>query len=324
MTNRFLLLFWLFPVFLSAQSHIEPLPPFGSTLDSIRKNTHFVIEKLASSSAWIVHEYDAQDSIMTIGTFLDEKLTIASGRFKYYNYSPPHIQITYDYVTHKTDSVIVPAKNFLCKVGYYINGEKTGIWTTFNASKEKLFVETLEHGKMNGLYESYNHGIVSIRGNYVDDMREGEWHILSGSGDIIQTDIYKHNKIIKTIPSINEKKNKYKHITDPRPKYNFIYYLNAQLSKKGISQSGTKRSLYSFTIDTTGRIIQPSVRTSHITDEDINFEVDKAIIDAILNAPPWIPGEGDKQKITVRIPLQLDIEYNKKSISVSLASPSNN
>ncbi|QIL41832.1 hypothetical protein G7074_22725 [Pedobacter sp. HDW13] len=282
MTNRFLLLFWLFPVFLSAQSRIEPLPPFGSTLDSIRKNTHFVIEKLASSSAWMVHEYDAQDSIMTIGTFLDEKLTIASGRFKYYNYSPPHIQITYDYVTHKTDSVIVPAKNFLSKVGYYVNGEKTGIWTTFNASKEKLFVETLEHGKMNGLYESYNHGIVSVRGNYVDDMREGEWHILSGKGDTMLTEIYKKNKVIKKIDFI---KNKYSHVTNPRSKYDFIRYLNAQLSKKGISQSGTKKSFYNITIDTAGRIIEPSVITRNIVDEDINFEVDKAIIDAMLNAP---------------------------------------
>ncbi|GGH04294.1 hypothetical protein [Pedobacter zeae] len=64
--------------------------------------------------------------------------------------------------------------------------------------------------------------------------------------------------------------------------------------------------------------------TRKIIDEDINLEVDKAIIDAMLSAPPWIPGEQDKQKITVRIFVHLNIEFNKKSISVSLVNPSNN
>ncbi|SDD20388.1 toxin-antitoxin system YwqK family antitoxin [Pedobacter soli] len=324
MSNRFLLLFVLFPALLMAQSRIVQLPPFGDTLDSIRNNSRTVVEKLASNSAWIVHQYDAQDSIMTIGTFKDEKLTIPSGRFKYYHYSPPHLQITYDYATHKTDSVIVPAKNFLHMVGYFVDGERTGIWTTFNDSNEKKIAQTYEHGKLNGLYESYNHGILSVTGNYVDDMREGEWYILSGEGDTIQTDIYKKNKLIKAIPSINKKKDKYKQVTDPRPKYDFVRYLNTQLSKKGMSQSGTKNSFYSITIDKTGRVTEPSVITRKIIDEDINFAVDTAIIDAMLSAPLWIPGEQDKQKIAVGIRVHLDIEFNKKSIRVSLVNPSTN
>lgn len=316
MSNRFLLLFLFFPAFLMAQSRIVPLSPFGQTLDSIRNNSHFVIEKLASNSAWLVHEYDAQDSIMTIGTFKDEKLTIPSGRFQYYQYNPPYLQITYDYTTHKIDSVIIPAKNFLNMVGYFVDGERTGIWTTFDSSNKKTIAQTLEHGKLNGLYESYNYGKVSVSGNYVDDMREGEWYMLSGTGDTIQTDIYKKNKLIKTINSINEKTNKYKY-TDPRPKYDFIRYLNAQLSKKGISQSGTKKSFYSFNIDTTGRIVEPSVITRNITNEDLDFEVNKAVIDAILNAPLWIPGARDREKVMVKISIQLNIVFNKKSISVS-------
>lgn len=324
MINRFLILFVLFPAFSKAQSRTLPLPPSGLTLDSIRNNSRFVIEKLTSNSAWIVHEYDAQDSIMTIGTFQDEKLTIPSGRFQYYHYNPPYLQITYDYTTHKTDSVIVPAKNFLNTVGYFVNGEKTGIWTTFDASNQKIVAQTFEHDKLNGLYESYNAGKVSISGNYIDDMREGQWYILSGKGDTIQTDIYKKSKLIKTIPSVNAKINKYKHVTDAYPKYDFIHYLKVQLSKKGISQSGTKRSLYSFTIDTTGRIVEPSVITRNITDAGIDFEVNKAIIDAMLNAPLWIPGEQDKHKIMVRISVQLGIEFNKKSISISQISSSDN
>lgn len=322
MSNRFLLLFVLFPALLMAQSRIVQLPPFGDTLDSIRNNSRTVVEKLASNSAWIVHQYDAQDSIMTIGTFQDEKLTIPAGRFKYYHYTSPYLQITYDYTTHKTDSVIVPAKNFLSKVGYYINGEKTGIWTTYNDSKEKVFVETFEHDKLNGVYESYNGGTVSIKGNFVNDMREGEWYILSGKGDTMQTDIYKKDKLVKTISA--NKDIKYKHVTEARPKYDFIRYLNVQLSKKGISQSGTKNSLYSFAIDTTGQVINPSVITRNIINAGVNFEVDKAIIDAILSAPLWIPGERDKQKIMVKIAVQLNIEFNKKSIRVSLVNPSNN
>ncbi|QNR86314.1 hypothetical protein H9N25_07900 [Pedobacter riviphilus] len=323
MSNRFLLLFLFFPALLMAQSRIVLLPPFGDTLDSIRNNSRFVVEKLASNSAWIVHEYDTQDSIITIGTFKDEKLTIPSGRFKYYEYNPPHLLITYNYTTHKADTVIVPAKNSLKMVGYFVDGEKTGIWTTFNNSNEKIITQTFEHGKLNGLYESYSGGKISISGNYVDDMREGGWYILSGKGDTMQTDIYKKNKLIKTIPTINEKKNNYK-VTDPRPKYDFIRYLNVQLSKKGISQSGTKRSVYTFNVDTTGRIIKPSVITRNITDADLDSEVNKAIIDAILNAPLWIPGEQDGQKIEVKISAELAIEFNKKRIIVSLISPSDN
>ena len=322
MTNRFLWLLVSFPLCLKAQTRILELPPYGSTLDSMRNHGHIVIEKLPADSAWMVYEYDTQDSIMTIGTFKDEKLTIPNGKFKYYQYRPSRLEITYDYTLHKADSVIVPAKNSIRTVGYYFNGEKTGIWTTFDDFSKKITDEIFEHGKLNGLYQSYNSntGKVFISGNYVDDMREGNWNMLSFEGDTMSTDVYKHNKVVKTISYLNEKKIKDKTVTNAHRNYNFIRYLNAQISKKGISQSGTKRSLYMFTIDKTGHIVAPTVITNGNINADVSLEVDRAIIDAMLNAPPWVPGEQNKQMVKISTSLQLNITFDKKGISVSQAS----
>jgi hypothetical protein len=297
------------------------LPPFRATLDSIRTHSHVVVKEVSADSTWRADEFDAQDTIMASGTFKDQKLNIPHGIFKFYEYSSPYLSITYDYRHHKADSVIVPPKNILKSEGHFFNGEKVGLWATFDALG-KSSTENYDHGQVNGLSETYNTstGKVFVRGNYINGIREGNWNMISFEGDTISTEIYKHNKVVKTASFLNKKKFTDRAVTSPHPNYNFIRYLNTQLSKMGVSQSGEKTSLYTFTIDTTGHIVEPTVITRNRVKDNVNLEVDIAIIDAMFNAPPWIPGEQNKQMVKITTALQLNLKFDKNGISVSQVS----
>jgi antitoxin component YwqK of YwqJK toxin-antitoxin module len=275
--------------------------------DSIRNNTHYRILKV-SDSLWEAGEYDLNDTLIDIGTYKDEKLQKPEGKFRIYNYIDPIKKISYDYIKHKADTTYVPGMNYLRTVGYFTNGKRTGTWYTYETQGKLVITEVFENDKLNGLYQSYNTetGKVLVEGNYINDLREGNWNMLSYNGDTTQTDIYKKGKIVKTISHLSEKKFKEK-FTGGKPKYDFIAYLNRALADKKFDTPGIKTVFYSFIENTEGKLTEPSVISG--SDRAINT----AVIDAILAAPNWQPTYIDNQLTAVSVPFNFEITISESN-----------
>lgn len=269
-------------------------------IDSIRNHSHFLIKRL-SDSVWFANEYDLNDTLLTSGTYKDEKLQIPDGKFKIYNFNEPVKHVTYDYVNHKSDTVLIPGKNYLNTVGYFANAKRTGIWYIYNDSGKLIMDETFDNDKLNGVYRTYSAvGTVYIQGNYINDVRQGDWNMLTPSGDVIRTDVYKNGKIVKSISHISEKKAEQK-FTGGKPKYDFVAYLNKHLAEQKFDNSGVRRVLYSFIIDTLGKLTKPSVLNGSET------AIDRAIIDVMLSAPNWEPTYINNKLTTLSVPFNFEI-----------------
>ncbi|OCX52604.1 hypothetical protein BEL04_14240 [Mucilaginibacter sp. PPCGB 2223] len=296
----------------------EPTP-LPSSQDTLIGPPGIKITKLADGSGWFASKYDARGILQACGTFLDEKMTMPHGRFKYFTHTSADTSTRYNYQRHQTDTTFEPAKTYLSTLGYFSHGEKSGQWTDFGPTGAIIGMATFEHNKLNGPYQTYNTstGKLSVEGQFVNGIREGSWNLLSFEGDTMSTDIYKKGEVVKTISHLDEKKFRLKKVKDAYPKYNFIGYLNSHLNKTGVSGEGTRSAMYSFTIDTAGHITNPSVAPRNSSDHQMDIEVDTTIIDVILQAPAWIPAVQSKQKVEMEMAFNLDVEYDKKHVRVS-------
>jgi len=291
--------------------------PGEPTLKEIRANCHFTKTKL-SDSGWIVHQYDMRDTLMMTGTYKDEQMHFPDGKFKYYDFQEPVNEIRYDYMNHKSDMTFVPGKSYLNSVGFFSNGEKTGIWHLYAPTGKLTVTETYEHDKLNGPYTTHtDSGYVLIRGNYVNDKRNGNWDMLSPKGEVIRTDVFKKGDLVKSISHLNEPKFRMDY-KGGNPPYNFIKYLNSALSKKEFTVPAETTVRYSFDLDKFGKLISPSAS------QPGSLEIDTAIIDVILAAPNWKPLYINGQLAEGYVSIGLDIViYDDKHIKISQKQLSN-
>ena len=273
--------------------------------DSIRNHTHFKKTKL-SDSAWFASEYYANDTLKNSAIYKDEDLQIPDGKFKLYGYTESHKDITYDYVIHKSDTIMVPAKKYLTTVGFFKNGKRTGLWHTYQASGELTLTEVFKDNKLDGPYQTYNAetGKVLISGNYSDNIPVGNWDMLSFNGGVMTTDVYEKGKVVKTISHMSEKKFEQK-ITGGKPKYDMISYLNHKLANTKFDTPGVKMVLYSVIEDKEGKLTKPSVIKAS------DLATDTAIIDAMLEAPNWQPAYKNGQLIDLSIPFNFEITISE-------------
>jgi len=152
-----------------------------------------IVQKLGDS-AFLVSGYNMRDTILWKGSYKDSLLRIPHGKFIYYQKRTidPRLQE----VLH-TDT-----NNFICKIGFYANGSKTGRWIEYEKRGLKKCTYEYKNNVLDGLYEQYDRNLndyVIQDGHYVNNKKEGEWNFYGY--DTLKTPVasqlFKNDKFIK-------------------------------------------------------------------------------------------------------------------------------
>ncbi|MBK8843165.1 MAG: TonB family protein [Saprospiraceae bacterium] len=171
------------------------------------------------------------------------------------------------------------------KTGYYLNGEKDGLWENYNGFNELLSTEMYEHGKLNGWTFNYDStgikkdSVLYIKGEYV-------------LKDVIAKDGKSIIKVTETKPQFKKGQGA------------FYEYLNSNIKypndakKHGI----TGKAIVEFTIEKNGEVTDIKVirgLCNSIT--GVCYELFKTM-------PDWSPGM--QNGIPVRVQYSLPITFN--------------
>lgn len=254
----------------------------AATTDSSKAKSYILYYKLDADSAWAMSHYDMQNRIISEGTFKDEKLTIAHGKFTFYEFIPIDKPGRYTYKNLTVGAKIDSGGNFIQQSGVMLYGKKNGPWKIYNHGKLQVLY-TYHNSVLNGSYQKYGiNGKVIIDGNFVNNVRQGNWNSLSYIGDVIKTEVYKDGNIVNTISYLNDEKFAFK-ISGKASKYDIPEYLNSKLSDKKFRKKGEFNAIYSFKLTSEGKLISPE------TSKTSDLEIDEAIISKMLIAPNWEP-----------------------------------
>ncbi|TSD67010.1 hypothetical protein FFF34_006315 [Inquilinus sp. KBS0705] len=257
--------------------------------DSTKSHFYAIAQKLEGDSAWAGKIYNKRGDALSVGTYKDDKLKIPHGKFVFYGYD---LQFNTDSSSHKLF-------RYLHSTGYYLNGVRSGPWMYFYNDGVKNFMYTYENGKFNGLYERYGREGESIeRGQYINDLKEGEWFIQYGK--TINAITYKNNQKVDQLdnssPAVKRLQVAILHniVINGGPDYDFTKYLNQAISSR-IANGIDGVVVVNFTVDKKGKIKRPKIIRK------LSDPVDKAITDALLAAPNWRPFRQDGSYISQEI-----------------------
>ena len=171
------------------------------------------------------------------------------------------------------------------KTGYYLNGEKDGLWENYNGFNELLSTEMYEHGKLNGW--TFNYDSTGIKKDSV----------LYIKGEYVLKDVIAKDG--KSIIKVSETKPQFK-----KGQVAFYEYLNSNIKypndakKHGI----TGKAIMEFTIEKNGEVTDIKVirgLCNSIT--GVCYELFKTM-------PDWSPGM--QNGIPVRVQYSLPITFN--------------
>ena len=241
-----------------------------------------LIEKI-DDSAYRVSNYNMNDTIIYQGIYKDELLTIPNGRFVYYSKTTPRYFIKMIFTT-KTN-------NFICKVGYFSNGVKTGMWTEFEQKGLKKCTYIYKRDKLNGLYQEfekrYNNYVIE-EGYYVDDKKEGVWNIF-GLDTLYapqRTKGFSNDKLIKETV-------RYKNFVYPN---RFTQELLNKISLKG--DTARQNVKIKITVNKDGTISNSKITNSH------SPKIDQIVLD-FFNKSKFTPSSYDEKPINITCELEI-------------------
>lgn len=162
---------------LSVSAQVKPIYFYGNqiTQDKDKATSYAVYGKLSTENVWTFKRYDLWDNLLQTGSYSDETLTVAHGKFLFYS----DIQeFNNNYLTRY---VIKGKTRFLSQEGYFENGLEQGKWILYFPDGNIFNVQELANGKRNGKFITYDkHGVELIAGNYVDNLKDGEWLLEKG------------------------------------------------------------------------------------------------------------------------------------------------
>ncbi len=230
-----------------------------------------LIQKV-NDTLYRVSEYDMRDTILLSGEYKDASLSTPNGRFSYY--SKP--KLSSKFIHSPSDTT-----NYIQLTGNYVNGAKEGLWISYARAGEKQSGKTYKNDKLNGPFITYT-------------PVSGEWTSEEMIDGVSAGTTYNYNEdSVLTLETHLENGRPIKviwHVTAGEPKYDFESYLEGKLKvyKKLLMNA---KPLLKFTITKEGKLTKLSLK------QGISPEVDKAIIEAIYEAPPFEPAKLDGKVI---------------------------
>jgi hypothetical protein len=257
----------------------------GKVITDSTKAVTYMLYQVGEDSIWSTVLLNMKNIPLQKAYFGDAELTVPVGKF-----------VSYQTVIHQQkagdDHSIIDTEVIKHVTGYFDNGLKEGVWTTYYANGNVMHKVMYEQDEKDGLYEQYYYdGRLSASGNYVKDMKEGEWYFFREDSTIIRNTTFYHDRIYDE--KIYNTKDQ---ITGASPGYNFIYYISKYLKKLGIP-GAQGHVVVNFTVNENGILTKPTIAMG------LNTVLDKAIIDAINTCPKWDAAKKNKQAIEQKMTL---------------------
>lgn len=280
MKYLYLSLLVLITINVSAQSGKQFLTKNGEITNDLKKaNSYFTVVKLNEDSAYLYREYDLRDTILIQGTYKDDQLKTPHGRFLYYykfNVTPEN-----NYYKPGTDT-----NNYIKTVGYFLDGQKNGVWTEYAKRGKVSTISTYKNGKLNGAYHEFDFytGQLKMGGYYVNDMKDGDWCTLDTDTTVIMSAIYKKGKR-QTTNYVR------RYAIEP---YKYLYYLNNRLNDL-VAKYKQKTIEVEFIVNDQGQITAPIVKKS------ISNILDAGIVKVLINGPKYTPASYNGINISQKI-----------------------
>jgi len=171
------------------------------------------------------------------------------------------------------------------KTGYYLNGEKDGIWENYNEYNELLSTEMYEYGKLNGWTYRYDStgvkkdSVLYIKGEYVPE-------------DMISKDGKSIIKVTETKPQFKKGQGA------------FYEYLNSKIKYPADAKKHriTGKAIVEFTIEKNGKVSDFKVVRG------LCNSIKQVCYDLFKNMPDWSPGT--QNAVPVRVAYTLPITFN--------------
>lgn len=182
--------------------------------------------------------------------------------------------------------------------GYYGNGKKDSLWTTYYWCSKQI--------EKQGLYK--------------DDQRIGEWKFYSSDGTLIQTYDYSTNKLVYSIKPTRETtvlqdKQETNKLLLSNPQfigstielYDYITPAQMEMSKSGEYDLKTGMVIITFYISAEGKAID------HKIESGISDKIDKRCLEIVKNIPDlWIPGKDEIGDIIAKYTLPVSFRISNR------------
>lgn len=241
----------------------------GTAVSGPQRAASYVLIKKLADSAYSVQKYSLRDTVIFKGTYKDSLMNVPNGRFTYY--TKKILPEVLNGVARGFDS-----NNYISKVGYFSNGEKTGVWVEFGKRNFKQCSYLYKNNKLNGTYtryDKYHNDYIMEEGTYKDDKREGDWNFY-GYDTLktpVATQIYKNNKIVTEITH-------YKPVEFPGGIS--LYLKNRLKTFDTVMKSGFEAEI---TIMESGEVREPKILSLFSAD------VTNILLDILRNVPKFKP-----------------------------------
>ncbi|TKC10578.1 hypothetical protein FA048_10380 [Pedobacter polaris] len=194
-------LFILFICSLNAFSQVRPIYLYGNqvTKDKDKATSYAVYGKISTEDVWTFKRYDLYDNLIQTGSYADESLTMAHGKFTFYS------DITQFNNIYQERFALKGKTRFISQEGNFVNGLEQGKWFLFYPDGNVLSAQEFLDGKMHGIFITYDRfGVAVISGNYVNGEKHGEWSLEKGKvrevydmGILKSREYTKKGKIVK-------------------------------------------------------------------------------------------------------------------------------
>lgn len=158
--------------------------------DSTQAVAYAIYGKVSGSNVYVIKKYDADGYLMITGSFLDDSLKVADGKFVFYDW------VSDDNTLDGTISVKQGKERFISITGNYVQGEKQGTWVSFYPDGKAKNVVNFKHDIFDGEFKSFNaKGVLTDSGMYVQGKKNGVW--IRDSGRTEET--YQNDKLVATV-----------------------------------------------------------------------------------------------------------------------------
>ncbi|WP_428329547.1 hypothetical protein [Mucilaginibacter sp.] len=259
------------------------------TTNSKHAVSYDLIEKL-SDTAYHVLTYDMKDTILTEGTYKDELLSIPNGKFKYYmnRINPAGLD----------SALLTETGNYVYRVGYFLNGVKTGMWVDYWKKGVKKYSFVFKESKLNGRYRCYDYhynNYVTEEGNYIDNKKDGEWNTFGFDTLNVPftTNTYLNNKLVKKVVHF-------------QPLFFSIMDLKDDLFQKILPYKQQLNGYVSvrFIVGAKGNIINPTIIKSY------SPEIDSIILEVLKDMKKVKPQSYDGVPCIIDYVMKISIDKN--------------
>ena len=281
----------------------------------------YILVSRTPDSLYLVKQFDMQDSITMEGAYKDNLLSVQQGEFKFYRLIKQLRVIRLDYTTKKTDTSVIPGKNYVYQKGSYVDGLQTGEWLDYDSDGNKTKLNTFRDGKLDGAFRTFGkNGDIGMQGQYTNGKQDGIWYTRTFKGDTSVVDYYSNGVLKKSISHLNEIKFKSR-IKDAKPPYDPTIFINNRLSladKNYIFNCKNSYGEFSFTITADGQLTIPIIENVK------NSPIDKRIVEAILSGGKWKPAEIDGKPVESEVTFNItayQIESSDGRVFVYLTRP---